>query len=313
MQKKSRIFVAGHRGLAGSAIVRALEERGFDNLLTRSRRELDLLDQRAVHRFFTGERPEYVFLAAGRVGGIHANATRQADFLYENLVIATNVLHAAYESEVEKLLFLGSSCVYPKHAPQPMLESSLLTGPLEPSNEGYAIAKIAGLKLCEMYQRQYGRRFVSAMPTNLYGPGDNMHPVDSHVIPGMMRRFHEAKISGAPEAVLWGSGKARREFLHSDDLAAALLVVMERYDEPTTINVGSGEEVTIRELAETMKEVVGFEGELVFDTSKPDGTPRKIVDSGRIRALGWSPRRTLIEGLHDTYRWAVESEKFKSS
>jgi GDP-L-fucose synthase len=312
MDKNSSIFVAGHRGLAGSAIVRALEARGFDNLLTRTRQELDLLDQREVHRFFAEERPEYVFLAAGRVGGIHANATRQADFLYENLVIATNVLHAAYESKVEKLLFLGSSCVYPKHAPQPMPESSLLTAPLEPSNEGYAIAKIAGLKLCEMYQRQYGRRFISAMPTNLYGPGDNFHPDDSHVIPGMMRRFHEAKRAGASEAILWGSGTARREFLHADDLAAALLVVMDRHEEPTTINVGSGEEVTIRQLAEAMKEVVGFEGALVFDTSKPDGTPRKIVDSTRIGALGWSPRRTLHDGLRETYRWALESGRLTS-
>ncbi|MFZ2492689.1 MAG: GDP-L-fucose synthase [Thermoanaerobaculia bacterium] len=304
MERTSRIFIAGHRGLVGSAIVRALEERGFANLLLRTRDELDLLDQRGVHAFFRDEKPEYVFLAAARVGGIHANATQQADFLYENLVIETNVIHAAFEASTEKLLFLGSSCIYPKLAPQPIPEAALLTGPLEETNEGYAIAKIAGLKLCEHYQRQYGRRFISAMPTNLYGPGDNFHPLNSHVIPGMMRRFHEAVVSNASSVAIWGSGKPLREFLHVDDLAASLLLLMERYEEPSTINVGSGAEVTIAELASTMARVVGFTGSISLDPSKPDGTPRKMMDSSRMMALGWKPRYSLFEGLHATYAWA---------
>jgi GDP-L-fucose synthase len=305
LKSSSRIFVAGHRGLVGSAIVRHLSGAGYDNLVTRSRSELDLIDQGAVNAFFKAERIEYVFLAAATVGGILANSSRQADFLYENLMIAANVIHAASANGVEKLLFLGSSCIYPKHAPQPMKEEHLLTGPLEPTNEGYAIAKIAGLKLCEKYNQQYGRRFISAMPTNLYGPNDNFHPEGSHVIPGMMRRFHEAKSRGDEAVTIWGSGTPRREFLHVDDLASALVTLMLKYEEPQTINVGSGEEVTIRELAELMKEVVGFEGGIELDTSKPDGTPRKLLDSSRLMSLGWKPEVRLQEGLAATYAWAV--------
>jgi GDP-L-fucose synthase len=301
----SRIFVAGHRGLAGSAIVRKLQLEEHENLLLRTRQELDLLDQAAVHRFFREERPEYVFFAAAKVGGIVANNSFQADFLYENLVMATNVIHAAAESNVEKLLFLGSSCVYPKFAEQPIREDSLLTGALEPTNEGYAIAKIAGLKLCEKYQQQYGRRFISAMPTNLYGPGDNFHPDHSHVIPGMMRRFHEAQKIAAPEVVVWGSGTPRREFLHVDDLADALYLLMLQYEEPGTINVGTGSDCTIAELAGLMKEITHYEGAITFDTSKPDGTPRKLLDVSRLHALGWGAAHSLAVGLRQTYEWAV--------
>lgn len=310
MNSTDRIYIAGHRGLVGSAIVRALEARGFTNLLLRTRQELDLLDQAAVHRFFAEERPQHVFLAAAKVGGIVANSTQQADFLYENLVIATNVIHGAHVSGVEKLLFLGSSCIYPKFAPQPIPESSLLTSSLEPTNEGYAIAKIAGLKLCEYYMRQYGKRFISAMPTNMYGPNDNFHPDHSHVIPGMMRRFHEATRDGAAQVSVWGSGTPLREFLHADDLADALLVLMEKYEDPQTMNVGSGQEVSIAELARTMAEVTGYRGELTFDATKPDGTPRKVLDSTRMHALGWKPKHTLREGLADTYRWAKANGRF---
>jgi GDP-L-fucose synthase len=297
--------------LVGSAIVRRLA-RGGASIVTRDRAELDLLDQAAVHRFFDAERPTHVFHVAGLVGGIHANATRQADFLYENLMLAANVIHAAAESGVEKLLYLGSSCIYPRLAPQPIGEGSLLTGALETTNEGYAIAKIAGLKLCEKYQEQYGKRFISAMPTNLYGPGDNFDPLGSHVIPGMMRRFHEAKVAGAKSVTVWGSGTPRREFLHVDDLAAACAALMERYEGPGTINVGTGEDVTIAELAATMKDVVGFDGAIEFDRTKPDGTPRKVLDVGKIRALGWSPSIGLREGLAGTYAWAVESKTLSS-
>ena len=297
--------MAGHRGLVGSAIVRRLTAEGFDNLVIRSRSELNLIDQSAVHAFFESEKIEYVFLAAATVGGILANSSRQADFLYDNLMIAANVIHAAAKSGVDKLLFLGSSCIYPKHAPQPMKEEHLLTGPLEPTNEGYAIAKIAGLKLCEKYNQQYSRRFISAMPTNLYGPNDNFHPEGSHVIPGMMRRFYEAKSRGDELVTVWGSGTPRREFLHVDDLASGLMTLMVKYEESQTINVGSGQEVTIRELAGLMKEVVGFEGGIEFDTSKPDGTPRKLLDSSRLEALGWKPEVELREGLASTYAWAV--------
>ena len=307
MRASDKIFVAGHRGLVGSAIVRRLQAEGYSNLLLRTRDELDLLDQRAVHRFFAEERPGYVVMAAAKVGGIEANATQQAEFLYENLVLATNVIHAAAESGAEKLLFLGSSCIYPKHASQPIAEDSLLTGPLEPTNEGYAIAKIAGLKLCEKYQEQYGKRFISAMPTNLYGPGDNFHPTESHVIPGMMRRFHEAKRDGASSVTVWGTGTPRREFLHVDDLATACLLLMDVYESPQTINVGTGEDVTIAELAEMMKRVTGFQGSIEYDPSKPDGTPRKVLDVSRIKSLGWSPRVGLEEGLRETYAWAGEA------
>lgn len=305
---KSRIFVAGHGGLVGSAVHRKLRAEGYEHIITRPRSEMDLLNQDAVNRFFATEKPQYIFLVAGRVGGIHANATQQADFLYENLMIAANVIHAAAEHGAEKLLYLGSSCIYPKFAEQPMKESALLTGSLEPTNEGYAVAKIAGLKLCEMYQRQYGKRFISAQPTNLYGPGDNFHPSESHVIPGMMRRFHEAKTRGERSVVVWGSGAPRREFLHVDDLADALCVLMEKYEESQTINVGTGSDVTVSELAEIMQSAVGFRGAIEFDRSKPDGTPRKLLDISRIRSLGWAPKRDLPSGLASTYAWAVEHE-----
>ena len=311
MELDAGIYVAGHSGLVGSAIVRRLQAAGHTNLLLRRHAELDLTRQADVERFFLDEHPRYVIIAAARVGGIYANATRQAEFLYENLMIAANVIQAAHVHGVEKLLFLGSSCIYPREAPQPIREDSLLSGPLEPTNEAYAIAKIAGLEMCEHYQRQFGDRFISAMPTNLYGPGDNFHPTQSHVIPGMMRRFHEAKISGANEVTVWGTGSPRREFLHVDDLARAVVLLMNRYEEPGTINVGTGSDITIRELAEMMKEVVGFEGDLRFDTTKPDGTPRKLLDTTRLRSLGWTPKVPLREGLTQTYAWAQRSAGFR--
>ncbi len=305
------VFVAGHRGLVGSAIVRGLQARGASKILTRTRAELNLLDQRDVLDFFKRERPAQVYLAAAKVGGIEANRRYQADFLYENLTIAANVIHAAHETGGAKLLFLGSSCIYPREAEQPMRETSLLSGPLEPTNEGYAIAKIAGLKLCEHYARQYGDRFISAMPTNLYGPGDNFHPEHSHVIPGLLRRFHEAKVSNAAAVTVWGSGRPRREFLHVDDLAAALITLMDRYDQHETVNVGCGEDVSLKELAGLLADVVGFRGELRFDTLRPDGTPRKLLDVSKIKALGWQPRISLAQGLRDTYHWAVQNSAFQ--
>lgn len=311
MQKDSKIFVAGHRGLVGGATVKNLEKKGFRNLLLRTRAELDLLDQALVHKFFRDERPEYVILAAAKVGGILFNQRYQADFLYENLVTAANVIHAAAEYGTKKLLFLGSSCIYPKMAPQPISEDSLLTGPLEPTNEGYALAKIAGLKLCEKYKTQHGKDFISVMPTNLYGPGDNFHPEHSHVIPGLMRRFHDAKLKQLPEVVIWGSGTPKREFLHVDDLAEALYTLMVKYDGEQTINVGTGVDVTILELAQTMKRVVGYQGEIKLDPSKPDGTPRKVLDVTRIKALGWAPTYTLEAGLKMAYNWALEHRVFE--
>ncbi len=313
MDKKSRIFVAGHRGLVGSAVVRHLKAQGYDNLLLRTRQELDLLNQAAVNEFFVQEKPEYVILAAAKVGGILYNQRYQADFLFENMMSATNIIHAAFVHETKKLLFLGSSCIYPKMAPQPLQEESLLSGPLEPTNEGYAIAKIACLKLCEKYALQYGREFISVMPTNLYGPEDNFHPEHSHVIPGLMRRFHEAKLSAAPTVTCWGTGTPRREFLHVDDLAASLLLLMQEYRDPSIINVGTGVDVTLRELAETMKQIVGYQGEIIFDTSKPDGTPRKVLDVSKVTKLGWKPRYTLNDGLQMTYDWAVSNNKFAHS
>ena len=309
MDHSSRIFVAGHRGLVGSAVVRLLQSRGYYGLILRSRKELDLLDQAAVRDFFRRERIEYVFIAAARVGGIHANSTQPADFIYENLMIAANLLKAAADFQVEKVLYLGSSCIYPKFALQPIQEGALLTGPLEPTNEAYGIAKIAGLKLCEMFHRQYGKRFISAMPTNIYGPGDGFHPLNSHVIPGMMRRFHEAKERSDSTVQVWGSGAARREFLHVDDAAEALMTLMDRYESPETINVGSGSECSIAELALLIQEVTGFPGRIEFDSSKPEGTPRKFLDSSRMRALGWQPRRPLREGLIESYRWAVANHR----
>lgn len=310
MEQGSTIFVAGHRGLVGSAIVRQLKRKGHTKIVTRDRSELDLLDQAAVNKFFQTNKIDYVILAAAKVGGILFNQKYQADFLYENLVISTNVMYAAAHNEVKKLLYLGSSCIYPKLALQPIKEESLLTGPLEPTNEGYALAKIVGLKLCEKYFTQYGKRFISAMPTNLYGEGDNFHPEHSHVIPGMMRRFHEAKQKGLPAVTIWGTGTPKREFLYVDDLAEALYVLMERYEDYHTINVGTGEDCSILELAELMRETVGFQGDIRLDPTKPDGTPRKVLDVSRMRALGWKPSHSLKEGLKETYRWALEHKSF---
>ncbi|MCB0328008.1 MAG: GDP-L-fucose synthase [Bdellovibrionales bacterium] len=307
MEKDSRIYVAGHGGLVGSAVMAALKEQGYSDVIGRSRAELNLLNQAAVHRFFEEQQIDYCIVAAAKVGGILYNLSNQADFLYENLVIETNVIHAAAEHGVKKLLLLGSSCIYPKMAPQPIKEDYLMTGPLEPTNEGYAIAKIAGLKLCEKYWEQYGKRFTSVMPTNLYGPGDNFHPDHSHVIPGMMRRFHEAKLSGKPDVTIWGTGSPRREFLFIEDLAEAIIVLMDKYEEPTTINVGTGIDCSILDLAELMKKTVGFEGEIKTDPSKPDGTPRKVLDVSRIKALGWKPNHSLEQGLKRTYEWALKN------
>jgi len=314
------VFIAGHRGMVGSAIVRALSERDYRNLVTAGRDELDLLDQASVAQFFADHAIDHVVLAAARVGGIHANNTYPAQFIYENLMIQCNVIHAAYRAGVERLLFLGSSCIYPREAGQPMAEDALLSGKLESTNEPYAVAKIAGIKLCESYNRQYGTHYRSVMPTNLYGRGDNFHPVNSHVIPALIRRFHEAKVAGADAVTVWGTGNAMREFLHVDDMAAACVHVMGLADEDYTvrtepmvshINVGTGRDVTIRELAETVKSVVGFEGELVFDPSRPDGTPRKLLDVSRLAALGWTPSIGLREGLEETYRWFLESDRVR--
>lgn len=303
MDKNSRIFIAGHRGLVGSAILRALEQAGCSNLILQSRNQTDLSDRAAVDRFFNETNPEYVFLAAARVGGILANSTRPAQFLYDNLAIELNVIDASYRHGVKKLQFLGSSCIYPKLAPQPIREEYLLTGALEPTNEWYAVAKIAGIKLCQSYRLQYGFAAISLMPTNLYGPGDNFDLESSHVLPALIRKFHEAKVNGSREVVIWGTGSPRREFLHVDDLADAAVRLMEIYDDPGIVNVGTGEDVTIRELAEIVRDAVGFNGALVFDTTKPDGTPRKLLDVARLRALGWSAKTALHEGIGQTYRW----------
>jgi GDP-L-fucose synthase len=303
MNTESKIYVAGHRGLVGSALVRALRRHGYERVVSRTRAEMDLEDQASVQEFFQRERPEYVFLAAARVGGILANDTYPADFIRSNLAIQLNVIEAAYRAGVEKLMFLGSSCIYPKFAPQPMKEAHLLTGELEPTNEPYAIAKIAGIKLCQSYNRQYGTNYVAVMPTNLYGPGDNFDLQSSHVLPALLRKFHEAREAGASSVVVWGSGAARREFLHVDDMAEACLFLMERYDSSEIVNVGCGEDVSIGELAGLIREVVGYDGEIVYDRSKPDGTPRKLLDVSRLRELGWSPRITLADGVRDTYEW----------
>ena len=308
INKSDKIYVAGHRGLVGAAIVRRLTAEGYSQLLTRSRQELDLTEQAAVRHFFEAERPDYVFLAAARVGGIHANDTYPADFIRDNVLIQTHVIDAAYQSGVKKLLFLGSSCIYPKLAPQPLKEEYLLTGPLEPTNEWYAVAKIAGIKMCQAYRRQYGFHAISLMPTNLYGPGDNFDLQNSHVLPAMLRKFHEAKLAGRSEVMVWGTGTPRRELLHVDDLADAALFLMQRYDGEEMVNVGVGEDVTIRELAMVVKEVVGYQGEIVFDTSKPDGTPRKLMDVGRLHALGWRAQIPLKEGIRSTYEWYLAKE-----
>jgi len=305
------IYVAGHRGMVGSAIVRALEARGHANVMTQTSSELDLRDQRAVHSFLEETRPTQVYLAAAKVGGIHANNTYKADFLYDNVMMEANVIEGSRRAGVEKLLFLGSSCIYPKHAPQPMSEDVLLTGALEPTNEPYAIAKIAGLKLCDAYRDQHGCNFISAMPTNLYGPGDNYHPENSHVLPALVRRFHEAKVNGASEVMCWGTGSPRREFLHVDDLAQACLHLMDVHNDAGWVNVGTGEDVTIKELAETVARVVGYEGELVWDTTKPDGTPRKLLDVSKMTALGWratTPLERGIEAVYVDFQHALERE-----
>lgn len=308
MNKQARIFVAGHNGLVGSAIVRRLRADGFSNLLLRSSTELDLRKQAAVDEFFASERPEYIFLAAAKVGGIVANDSYPADFIRDNLQIQTNVIDAAYRNKATKLLFLGSSCIYPKHAPQPMPESCLLTGPLEPTNEWYAIAKIAGVKMCQAYRRQYDFNAISVMPTNLYGPGDNFDLKSSHVLPALIRKFHEALRQGDGSVEIWGTGAPRREFLHVDDVADACVYLMERYESPEPINVGCGQDVSIRELADLVARVVGFTGQLRFDVSKPDGTPRKLLDVGRLQAQGWSPRIPLEDGVAGVYRWFLAHE-----
>jgi GDP-L-fucose synthase len=303
MDNGAKVFVAGHRGLVGSAIVRRLEQAGFGNLLLRRHAELDLRDAAAVQAFFAAERPEYVFLAAAKVGGIHANNSYPADFLRDNLQIQTAVIDAAWRNGVRKLQFLGSSCIYPKFAPQPMPEDCLLTGPLEPTNEWYAVAKIAGIKLCQAYRRQYGFNAIALMPTNLYGPGDNFDLANSHVLPALIRKFHEARASGAAQVVVWGTGTPRREFLHVDDLADACLFLMQGYEDERIINVGVGEDVSIAELAALVGAVVGFAGEIVLDPSKPDGTPRKLLDVSRLHALGWRARIGLEDGIRETYQW----------
>ena len=316
LQPQSSIYIAGHNGMVGSAIMRQLQDKGFNNLITHTHSELDLCNQAAVRELFQEIKIDYIVLAAAKVGGIHANNTYPAEFIYQNLMMEANVIHEAWRARVKRLLFLGSSCIYPKFAKQPMAEKELLTGTLEATNEPYAIAKIAGINLCESYNRQYGTQYRSVMPTNLYGPNDNFHPEDSHVIPALMRRIYEAKMNNDPTVTIWGTGKARREFLHVDDMAAACIHVMELSDEVyaeqtepmlSHINVGTGEDVTIRELAETICEVVGFKGELQFDTTKPDGTPKKLLDVTRLNQLGWQAKIELKEGLESTYQWLLDN------
>ncbi len=318
MNKDAKIYVAGHRGMVGSAIVRNLQAKGYTNIVTRTHQELDLINQAAVDLFFAQEKPDYVFLAAAKVGGIVANNTYPAQFIRENLAIQTNIIHAAYVNNVKRLMFLGSSCIYPRMAPQPMSEECLLTGPLEPTNRPYALAKIAGIEMCWSYNRQYGTKYLAVMPTNLYGPGDNYHPENSHVIPALIRKFHEAKLANAKEVVVWGTGTPRREFLYSEDMADACVFLCslpdDQYEsllgsdesksgkfEPPLVNIGVGEDVTIKELAEAVKQVVGFDGEIVFDTTKPDGTPRKLMDISRLNQIGWHSRVGLVQGLEIAY------------
>jgi len=302
MNKTDKIYVAGHTGMVGSSIMRRLKKEGFTNLIFRSSGELDLRRQQEVNEFFEREQPDYVFLAAAKVGGIVANNTYRADFLYDNLMIETNIVHAAFVHQVRKLLFLGSSCIYPKLAPQPLKEDFLLTGPLESTNEPYAIAKITGIKLCEAYRDQYGCNFISVMPTNLYGPNDNYHPENSHVLPALIRKFYEAKLNNSPAVTLWGTGSPRREFLHADDLADACLFLMRHYNEKGFLNIGWGEDISIQDLALLVKRIAGYEGEILFDTSKPDGTPRKLMDVSKLTALGWQPNIQLEDGIGQVYQ-----------
>jgi len=309
MDKQAKIYVAGHRGMVGSAIVRNLKDNGYTNIIGKTSKELNLMRQDEVERFFEVEKPDYVFLAAAKVGGIHANNTYPAEFIYNNLMIESNIIHSAHKSGVKKLLFLGSSCIYPKMAPQPIKEEYLLTGSLEPTNEAYAIAKIAGIELCKFYRRQYGCDFISAMPTNLYGINDNFDLETSHVMPALIRKFHEAKINGDKEVVMWGTGKPKREFLYVDDLAEACVHLMSNYSDETHVNVGTGEDVEIRELAQIIKEVVGYEGEIVNDLSKPDGTPRKLLDVSLLESTGWKYSTKLKDGITKVYSWYLDSEK----
>jgi GDP-L-fucose synthase len=303
MNKDSKIYVAGHTGLVGSAIYRKLKSEGYTNIITKTHKELDLTNQAKTQEFFENEKPEYVFLAAAKVGGIQANNTYPADFAYVNLMIESNVIKASYDYGVKKLLLLGSSCIYPKLSSQPIKEEYLLTGPLEPTNEAYAIAKIAGLKMCQYFNRQYGTNFISVMPTNLYGPNDNFDLETSHVLPALIRKFHEAKINNSPYVEVWGTGTPKREFLHVDDLADAVIYLMNNYDENEPINIGTGEDISINELAELIKEIVGYEGEIRFDTTKPDGTPRKLLDVSRLHSTGWKHKIDLREGIKQTYEW----------
>ena len=309
MEKLSKVYIAGHRGMVGGAILRKLTELGFENLVVRNSAELDLRSQDKVDEFFRNEQPAYVFLAAAKVGGILANNTYRAEFLYDNLMIEANIIHSAYKYGVKKLMFLGSSCIYPKMAPQPLKEEYLLTGALEQTNEPYAIAKIAGIKLCEAYRDQYGCNFISAMPTNLYGIGDNYHPSNSHVLPALIRRFHEARENGVPAVEIWGTGTPRREFLYADDLAEACVFLMENYDEKEFINIGTGEDLTIRELAELVKEIVGYKGDLLFDITKPDGTPRKLMDVSKLKDLGWKYHTGLSDGIARSYSDFLEKRE----
>jgi len=307
LNREAKIYIAGHRGLVGAAVVRALQQQGYANLVTRTHREVDLTEQAAVRGFFERERPQAVVMAAARVGGIQANNSRPAEFIRDNLLIQDNVIDSAHRTGVEKFVFLGSSCIYPKLAPQPIKEDYLLTGPLEPTNEWYAVAKIAGLKMCQAYRRQYGFNAISLMPTNLYGPGDNFDLQNSHVLPALIRRFHEARERGDATLSVWGTGTPRREFLHVDDLADAVVYLLRTYDEEPIVNIGWGEDVTIRELAETVAAVAGFQGSLVFDSSKPDGTPRKLLDTSRLTSLGWKPKIKLRAGIEQTYAWFKEN------
>jgi GDP-L-fucose synthase len=307
MNTDDKVYVAGHRGLVGSAIVRRLKTEGFGNLVLRTSGELDLREQAAVRDFFRIEKPDYVILAAAKVGGILANDSYPAEFIYDNLIMEANVIHASYESGVEKLLALGSTCIYPKMAPQPLKEEYLLSGPLEPTNEWYAVAKIAGIKLCQAYQRQYGCRFIAAMPTNLYGPGDNFDLRSSHVLPALIRKFHEARIGGDDAVTLWGTGSPLREFLHVDDLADACLFLLRNYEAPEIINVGVGEDLSIAQLAGLVRDIVGFRGKIEYDASKPDGTPRKLIDTSKINALGWKAKIGLRQGIESTYRWFLDN------